>query len=112
MSQSMQHNKIHIGSRHIAVRTISTVLFASVVCVALLYVYLLASTTMNVTMRKTMLAQSREVQSHIADLEAEYMVQRAQLTLAKAEEYGFAEPNKQTFVYRYKTSESLALGLE
>jgi len=112
MSKSVQRNKIQVGRLRLSVRIISTVVLTSVVFVALLYVYLLASTTMNVTMRKTMLAQSREVQSQIADLEADYMVGRAQLTLQKAEEYGFSEAKKQTFVYRYKTSESLALGLE
>jgi|GEM_PF-1933716 len=112
MSQHAQYNNIQIGSRRISVRTISTVVLSSIVFIALLYVYLLASTTMNVTMRKTMLAQSREVQSQIADLEADYMVERAQLTLQKAEEYGFSEAEKQTFVYRHKTSDSLALGME
>lgn len=96
----------------VSVRTISTALLAGVIFFALLYVYMLASTTMNVTMRKTMQNESRELQSKIADLEAEYLSGRSALTLEKALVYGFQETNNQSFVYRYKTSDSLALGIE
>ena len=112
MLKNNKQNKINVAHTNISIRHILFVLLATAAFCVFLYVYLLASTTVNVTMRKTLQNDSRELQSKIADLEAEYMVARSALTLEKAKEYGFAEADKQVFVYRHKTSESLALVLE
>lgn len=112
MEKNTHYNKIYLATQNVSVRNVMTVLLAAIAVSIFLYVYLLASTTVNVTMRKTLQNDSRELQSKIADLEAEYMVTRSALTLEKAKEYGFIEPDKQVFVYRHKTSDNLALVLE
>lgn len=109
---TIQNNTINALGNTFPIRKISSVILGAIVMFALLYVYLVASTTMNVTMRKTLETQSREMQSQIADLEATYLSERSELTIGEAYTRGFTEDNHQIFVYRYATSESLALRSE
>jgi len=105
---TIQQNTLAIASAY-SVRTVSSVLLGLVVFAAIGYVYLLAATTVNVTMRKTLDGESREIQSEIADLEASYLNKRSTLTIGEAKERGFIEDIHQVFVYRHMTSENLAL---
>jgi hypothetical protein len=73
------------------------------------YVFLLGSTTMHVTMRKTLQNDIRDMQGVIADLEAEYLTQREVLTIDEAYARGFVDAPNSTFVYRYPQGQSVAL---
>lgn len=112
MPKTKQYNKIQLGAYAISVRTVSITLVAIVIFFALMHVYFLISITSNIGMRKSVQSEYRELQSELAELEGDYLSMRSSLTLQEATERGFVESNKKTFVYRYKTSDSLALGLE
>lgn len=80
----------------------------AVVCVCL-YLFLLASTTTQVTMRKSLMGEIRDTQGAVADLESEYLAQRESLSIAVAYQRGFVDEQQNVFAYSAQdTSMALA----
>lgn len=104
-----QHTLGTIGNFHITWERATYILGALVVVFVVMYMALLASTTVNISMRKTLQQEIRETQGVIADLESIYLTQRELLTIEEAYARGFVDAPQNTFAYRYDTAPSVAL---
>ncbi len=85
-------------------------LVAGILALGMLYVYLVAATTMHIAERKDMQENIRTAHSDISVLEMEYLTLLDGIDLQRALDLGFSEAKNVQFAYSTLTDRSVALG--
>lgn len=68
------------------------------VSVFALYIYMVNTTVVSVVQRKVAVQEIHEMESHIAELEAQYAMQRTKITREYAYDMGYIEPSVVEYV--------------
>ncbi len=79
------------------------VLFSLFAALLFIYVFLIGSITFNIVERKSMEQDALFLNSHIGELELEYLVLDKEIDLVYAKSLGFIEPEEQYFASRKTT---------
>ena len=81
-------------------KTIFKILLGSILCLSLVYVYMIGSITFNVVARKSLENTSKIMGSNISQLELTYLTSVNDINKAKATTLGYVDTNSNIFAVR------------
>ena len=81
-------------------RTILRFLVGSLLCLFVVYIYMIGSITFNVVARKSLETTARSLGSNISNLELTYLSDIGQINKTRATELGFVDTNSNIFATR------------
>ncbi len=85
-------------------RVLFRVLISSLICLAVIYIYLIGSITFNVLARKSLDNTVRTLGSHVSELELSYLSETNQIDKNYALARGFVDVHQSIFANRAITS--------